>query len=144
MATGRKPVYMVRRVGQLPDHVVAALADKGIHLAEADAHISTKQIVHLVRDAKSGKNVPAETLGNVGSTIQTATAYYDHSSGNLAYFVPVSGDVREARITIGLNKEVRIPPGPNHDRYDRTTNGVWSGMLVDGTEKYDLTKFEEI
>ena len=144
VATGKNPVYMVRRVGQLPDHVVASLAASGIHLAEADAHISTKQIVHLVRSAKAGKNVPAEILGNVGGVLQTATAYYEHDSGNLAYFVPVPGDDREARITVGLNKEIRIPPGPDHDRYTRVTNGVWSGTMVDSSLKNVRVKFWKI
>lgn len=132
----------MRTVGYLSNAVVDALIARDIMPASAVITATDRDIVHMLRDAKDGKHVPADIVRALPTFIgKPAAVLWDKQSPGILYVFDVPGDDRRGKFVVKVNYQIR-GRSRSGERSGGIGNVVRTGTLVPAASLRNQGQFE--
>lgn len=129
LATRKQPIGEVRTVGYLSPRVINELVRRGQTPATAVITATDRDVMHMLRDAKDGKHLPADLVRALPSEMTRPRAIlWDKRDPALLYVFDVPGDAT-GKLVVKINYQTKVRAGDDQ-RYKLRTNAVRTGSLV--------------
>lgn len=138
----RKPRNEIKTVGYLSAPIIAKLIGKNQAPTTAVITTADRDILHMIRDAKSDKKVPLEMVKNLPNFIHKPKAIlWDKTSPGLLYVFDVLEGAKNAKFVVLINYQSKTISA-DKKRQTLSTNTLRSGGLVDTLNLKDSSKYE--
>jgi SPP1 gp7 family putative phage head morphogenesis protein len=130
LLTRKQPLGEIRTVGYLSPRQVEELIRRGQPPTTAVITATDKDVMHLLRDAKDGKHIPADMVRSLPEHItQPRAVLWDKRDPALVYVFDIPGEQRDGKVVVRVNYRVK-GQGPDGERRSLQTNSVRTGGLV--------------
>lgn len=138
----KQPLGEIKTVGYLSNQVVDSLASRNESPTTAVITITDKDVMHMLRDAKDGKHIPADVIRALPDSIANPDAVlWDKTAPGLLYVFSVPGFNRQAKLVVKINYKTKARAADGA-RHSVETNMVRTGGLVPLTSLLDKTTYE--
>jgi len=134
----------IRTVGYLPPDVVEALERRGHRPSTAVITVSDREIRHMGRSAKSGRELPEATVKRLPTALQSAAAVlWDREDPALVYVMASGESDREGKVVVRVNFATKGRTADDR-RHSIQTNAVRTGGMVGRNDLTDRNRYELI
>jgi SPP1 gp7 family putative phage head morphogenesis protein len=140
----QRPLNEIRTVGYLSPAVVDDLVARKQAPTTAVVTVTDRDVMHMLRDSKDGKHIPADIIRALPDEISNPSAVlWDKRDPALLYVVDVPGDIRDAKLVVRVNFKTKAR-GRDQKRHSMVTNAVRTGGLVELHNLRDSSIYEVI
>lgn len=130
MLKRKQPLGEIKTVGYLSPSIVDELARRSQAPTTAVITTTDKEIMHLLREAKDGKHLPADMIRSLPEFIHKPKAVlWDKRDPAVLYVFDVPGESRDGKVVIRVNYKTKAR-APDGKRYMVKTNSLRTGGLV--------------
>ncbi|HEC20656.1 MAG TPA: phage head morphogenesis protein [Gammaproteobacteria bacterium] len=120
----------IRTVGYLSPAVADYLEMQGHAPTTAVVTITDKDVMHMLRDAKDDRHVPAGVMRSLPDEIAAPQAVlWDKRDPAVLYVIDAPGEDRKAKFVVRINFSIKAR-GRDDRRHSVETNSVRSGGLI--------------
>ncbi|MBI3771421.1 MAG: minor capsid protein [Gammaproteobacteria bacterium] len=142
LLTRKRPLGEIKTVGYLSPSSVDGLVARGKAPTTAVITITDKDVMHMLRDAKDGRHIPADMVRALPEFLDKPEAVlYDKRDHSLLYVFSTPGEDRRSKLVMKVNYKIKART-TGGGRHSAQTNAISPGGLVELRNLKDANFYE--
>lgn len=143
LMTRKQPLGEIKTVGYLSPRTIDELVQRGETPTTAVITVTDKDVMHMLRDAKTGKHIPEDHIRALPDHITSPRAVlWDKRDPALLYVFDAPGE-RSGKLVVRVNYKTKAR-GADGGRHAVQTNNVRTGGLVEVKNLKDKSFYDVI